>query len=268
MNSGSLLNNNSIFWFAFRGNELLVEIKDNKATIPNVEDLSSLNIIPIRTQDLGMKESKHYYSAELSSEALAPEGMEFLDLRQLFGLFDEEFFMFAGRAIQIMMWDKTHQFCGQCGESTHKLPNEFGKACSKCGLISYPRISPAIIVAITKGDKILLARNAKATFNRYSVLAGFVEPGETLEQCVAREVMEEVSIKIKNISYFGSQPWPFPNSLMLGFTAEYHSGEIKVDKNELSEAAWFGVDDMPEIPGSISIARKLIDWYVESNRKQ
>jgi NAD+ diphosphatase len=267
MDSGSLLNNNSIFWFAFRGNELLVEIKNNKATIPNVEDLSLLNLNPIRKQDLGERENNHYYCAELSSEAVAPEGMEFMELRQLFGLVDEEFFMLAGRAIQIVAWDKTHQFCGQCGDATHKLPNEFGKACSKCGLINYPRISPAIIVAVTKGDKILLAKNAKATFNRYSVLAGFVEPGETLEQCVAREVMEEVSIKVKNIKYFGSQPWPFPNSLMIGFTAEYDSGEINVDKNEIAEASWFGVNNMPEIPGSVSIARKLIDWYLESNRK-
>jgi NAD+ diphosphatase len=267
MNSDSLLNNNSIFWFAFRRNELLVQIKDNKVTIPNVEDLSSLNLKPIRIQDLGMKEKNHYYCAELASDVVAPEGMEFLELRQLFGLFDEEFFMFAGRAIQIMTWDKTHQFCGQCGDTTHKLPNEYGKACSKCGLINYPRISPAIIVAVIKGDEILLAKNAKATFNRYSVLAGFVEPGETLEQCVAREVMEEVAIKVKNIKYFGSQPWPFPNSLMIGFTAEYDSGEINVDKKEIAEAGWFGVNNMPEIPGSISIARKLIDWYVQSNKK-
>lgn len=267
MNSVSLLNNYPIFWFAFRGNELLVEIKDDKATIPNVEDISSLNLKTIRSQDLGVKDNKHYYCAELSKDAVAPAGLEFLELRQLFGLVDEEFFMLAGRAVQILAWDKTHQFCGQCGETTYKLPNEFGKACSKCGLINYPRLSPAIIVAITKGDKILLARNAKATFKRYSVLAGFVEPGETLEQCVEREVMEEVGLKIKNIKYFGSQPWPFPNSLMLGFTAEYASGEINVDKNEISEAAWFGVEDMPEIPTSISIARKLIDWYIDSYKK-
>lgn len=269
MKEGSLLNKKPIFWFAFRGNDLLVKIENDKALIPQVEELQELNLAPVRVQDLGERYNNHYYSAELLNDAVAPEGMEFRGLRQLFTLVDEEFFMFIGRAIQIMAWDKTHQFCGQCGGETHKLPNEFGKACSKCGLINYPRLSPAVIMAVTKGDKLLLARNAKSNFPFYSVLAGFVEPGETLEQCVEREVMEEVGIKIKNIKYFGSQPWPFPNSLMVGFTAEYDSGDINVDKNEIAEADWFGIENMPQVPSSISIARKLIDWYIdcESNNK-
>ncbi len=267
MMDGSLLNKKPIFWFAFRGNDLLVKIENDKAIIPQVEDLQELNLTPVRIQDLGERYDKQYYSAELSSEALAPEGMEFRGLRQLFNLVDEEFFMFIGRAIQIMTWDKTHQFCGQCGGETYKLPNEFGKTCPKCKLINYPRLSPAVIMAVTKGDKLLLARNAKSNFRFYSVLAGFVEPGETLEQCVAREVMEEVGIKVKNIKYFGSQPWPFPNSLMVGFTAEYDSGEINIDKNEIAEAYWFSADNMPQVPNSISIARSLIDWYVDLNKK-
>jgi len=267
MKSNSLSNNvHSTGWFAFRGRELLVEIKDNKATIPTVKDLEELNIVPTRVQDLGEKDHKHYYSAELGDDAIAPEGMTFSGLRQLFGLMDYEFFLQAGRAIQIVDWDKTHQFCGQCGATTNELKNEYAKICPKCGLINYPRISPAIIVAIVKDNEILLARNAKSTFGFFSVLAGFVEPGETLEDCVRREVNEEVGIKVKNINYFGSQPWPFPNSLMVGFTAEYDSGEINIDEEEIAEARWFTFDNMPQIPSSISIARELIDWYLDNHK--
>lgn len=256
----------SAFCFAFKGSELLVKKENNSVIIPTGEELLSFNIKPIREQDLGVKDNKHYYSAELSIDEEAPEGMTFVGLRQLFGVVDEEFFVHAGRAIQIVNWDKTHQFCGQCGTITNTAPNEYAKVCPSCGLINYPRISPAIIVAIVKDKEILLARNAKSPYGFHSVLAGFVEPGETLEQCVSREVYEEVGLKVKNIKYFGSQPWPFPNSLMVGFTAEYESGEINVDKNEIAEAYWFKVDNMPQIPSSISIARKLIDWYVDNNK--
>ena len=135
-----------------------------------------------------------------------------------------------------------------------------------CGLASYPRISPAAIVAIVRrdehGERILLARNHRFPPGRYSVLAGFVEPGESLEMCAQREVFEEVGIRIKNVRYFGSQPWPFPNSLMLGFTAEYESGEIRLEESELADAQWFSVSNFPSLPPKMTIARKLIDWFV------
>jgi NAD+ diphosphatase len=126
----------------------------------------------------------------------------------------------------------------------------------------FPRLSPAIIVRITKGELILLARNHRFPTGRFSVLAGFVEPGETLEEAVAREVREEVGIRVRNIRYFDSQPWPFPNSLMLGFTAEYAEGELVIQEDELDEAHWFGRDELPDLPPAISIARRLIDDFV------
>ena len=142
--------------------------------------------------------------------------------------------------------------------------DERAKICLKCGLINYPRISPAIIVAVVKKNQILLARSERFPTGFYSVLAGFVEPGETFEDCVKREVKEEVGLDVKNIRYFGSQPWPFPDSLMVGFTADYDGGKILIDKTEIKDAGWFTAHDLPQIPGKISIARRLIDWFVQN----
>ena len=139
------------------------------------------------------------------------------------------------------------------------------KSAPQCGLVNYPRLSPAVIVAVIKDHQILLATSPRFKAAFYSVLAGFVEPGETLEECVKREIREEVGLEVKNIRYFGSQPWPFPDSLMVGFTCEYAKGELTLDQNEILQAAWFEADKLPPIPGKISIARKLIDWFVEQN---
>lgn len=264
MNHLSIENDNAPSWFIFRQNELLVKEKEDRIFIPKFKDLESININPIRVQNLGTRSCGKCYSVEISQEYLEPLGMKFISLRNLYGQVPDEIYIEAGRAIQIMNWDRTHQYCGVCGSSTNTISNEYGKICPQCGFISYPRISPAIIVAIVKEGKLLLAKNAKSKHSFYSVLAGFLEPGETLEQCVEREVMEEVGIEVKNIKYFGNQPWPFPNSLMIGFTAEYDKGEIEVDGVEIAEANWFEANNLPDIPGNISIARKLIDWFKEN----
>jgi NAD+ diphosphatase len=168
----------------------------------------------------------------------------------------------ANYAVQILNWDKNFQFCGRCGTRTEELIKERAKRCPNCQFINYPRLSPAVIVAVIREDRILLARPKRFKSKMYSVLAGFVEPGETLGECVKREVLEETNVLVKNICYFGSQPWPFPDSLMVGFTAEYKSGKIEIDKEELLEANWFKADGLPETPTKISIAGHLIDWFV------
>ncbi len=166
----------------------------------------------------------------------------------------------------MVAWDRTHRFCGQCGAPTEDEPHERAKRCPACGLIGYPRLSPAIIIAVVRktdqGDRLLLARNHRFPTGRYSVIAGFVEPGETLEECAQREVCEEVGIRIRNVRYFGSQPWPFPNSLMIAFTAEYAGGEITLEESEIAEAGWFAAGALPDIPPRMSISRRLIDWFV------
>jgi NAD+ diphosphatase len=191
--------------------------------------------------------------------------MEWQGLRRLYGALDEEMFWVAGRAFQIMDWDRTHQHCGRCGSPTENKTDERAKVCPKCGTVSFPRMSPAIIVAVVRDESILLAHAARFPGAMFSVLAGFVEPGESLEDCVRREVKEEAGVELKNIRYFGSQPWPFPNSLMIGFTSEFAGGEIKTDMKEIVDARWFTADRLPTIPDKISIARKLIDWFVETH---
>ena len=254
----------SSWWFSFRNFKVLVEENDTSVTFPYVRDLRDLNIHPIRTQYLGELDGSSCYSAELPDDVDPPEGTRFLGLRELFEHVEEDLFMLAGRAFQIVNWDRTHQYCSGCGRPTKDKHNERAKICPECELIHYPRISPAIIVAIVKEGKILLARADRFPPKFYSVLAGFVEPGETFEACVEREVNEEVGIRVKNIRYFASQPWPFPNSLMVGFTADYDSGEIAIDGVEIKDADWFPANDLPLIPGKISIARRLIDWFCEN----
>ncbi|HEX7475951.1 MAG TPA: NAD(+) diphosphatase [Dehalococcoidales bacterium] len=255
------------YWFVFGSTRLLIKVNDDKVSIPYARSVEEFNLSPIRTQYLGTLEGQPCYSAEVSAETQEPEGMSFRDLRSLYGALEEDEFLLAGKALQISNWDQTHQYCGRCGLKTETVKGERAKKCPACGFISYPRISPAVITAVLKDNKILLTHYAAFRLRFHSLIAGFVEPGETLEECVQREVMEEVGLKVKNIKYFGSQPWPFPHSMMIGFTAEYESGEIAVDGIEIGEAAWYDAQNLPEIPGKMSIAREIIDWYVEGRGK-
>jgi NAD+ diphosphatase len=251
------------WWFVFNGDRLLIRPIGHAAAVPCVPDLASLNLEPSDKLFLGSLDGLPCFCAECAPGVSAPEGMVFHRLRRLFGHLDEELFWLAGYANQIMDWDQTHRFCGRCGAPTEDKTDERAKICNKCGLVNYPRISPAIIVAVTRDHSILLARAHRFAVHMYSVIAGFVEPGETLEDCVRREVLEEVGIVVENIRYFGSQPWPFPNSLMVAFTADYGRGEIRIDENEIVDAGWFTAHNLPRIPDKVSIARQLIDWFVE-----
>jgi len=251
------------WWFAFRGDKLLVKVVDGQDAIPYTGDLSELDVIPERKLFLGKLDGSPCYSVELNDGNAVPEGMAFRGLRELFGIMEEDLLWIAGRANHLINWDRKHRFCGCCGGVTREKEDERAKICPACGITNYPRISPAIIVAVCKGDEILLGRSSRFPTGFFSVLAGFVEPGETLEECVSREVKEESGISVKNIRYFGSQPWPFPDSLMIGFTAEYDHGEIVVDNSEILDAGWFSAERLPRIPGTISIAGRLIEWFIE-----
>ena len=252
------------WWFAFVGSKLLVRLEGTASKIPQLISLAEIGLMPVRTQFLGTLDGQPCYSAELPFDAITPHGMTLRGLRELYGTLDEDLFMLSGRAIQIVEWDRTHQYCGHCATGTTQLSHERAKRCPKCGLVNYPRLSPAIIVLVSRGEEVLLARASRFPPGMYSVLAGFVEPGESLEETVVREVREEVGIEVKDIRYFGSQPWPFPNSLMIGFTATYASGEIAIEPQELTDAAWFSKHNLPQIPPKLSIARKLIDWFVST----
>lgn len=190
-----------------------------------------------------------------------PEGLrgELTPLRPLYGLAGAKAFALAGRAFQLLDWQKNHRFCGRCGIPTVMKTDEFAMSCSDCGLLAYPRISPAVMVLVRRGDEFLLARSPHFKPKVFSALAGFVEAGETLEQCAVREVREEVGIEIANLRYFQSQPWPFPDSLMLAFFADYAGGVITPDPSEIEAAGWFSRNALPPLPGTESIARRLID---------
>ena len=257
------VNNDCSYWFVFCLTKLL--IKHNECTIPYLRSLTEINLSPIRIQYLGMLQGHPSYSAEVSPDTIVPEGMSFRGLRSLYSVLREDIFLLAGKAIQIVNWDQTNQYCGRCGHKTQPIQDERVNKCPECGFLSYPHISPAVITAVLKDNKILLSHNVAFRRNMHSLIAGFVEYGETLEECVRREISEEVSIQVRNIKYFGSQPWPFPNSLMIGFTAEYESGEVSVDRKEISEAGWYDVNNLPELPPKLSIARHIIVWFIQNN---
>jgi NAD+ diphosphatase len=255
----------SALWFIFDHGRLLIRVQNGVCSIPETADLEKCESALMRKQYLGILDNRLCYAAELAGAEFKEPRLVFKDLRALFGLMQEDLIWIAGRANQLVYWNRTHQYCGGCGRPTEDSSDERAKICPECGLINYPRLSPAIIVAVLKDDHILLGRNKRFKSPFYSVLAGFVEPGETLEECVKREISEEVGLTVKNIRYFGSQPWPFPNSLMIAFVADYAAGEICIDGSEIIDAAWFAKDHLPQIPPKISIARQLIDWFIQNH---
>ena len=256
---------NQALWFVFYDDHLLVKANEDNVQIPQTRDLTNNDITPIHRQYLGSLDGLPCYAAELTNNQVESNQFSLQGLRMLFfSRLEEELIWIAGRAHQLVDWNRNHQFCGRCGHSTTNEQNERAKICTQCGLINYPRLSPAVIVAVRRGNRILLANNKRFKSSFYSVLAGFVEPGENLEECVAREIKEEVGISVKNIRYFASQPWPFPNSLMVAFFADYAGGEITPDKSEIRDAGWFSPSKLPSIPPKITIARQMIDWFVDS----
>jgi NAD+ diphosphatase len=216
---------------------------------------------------LGLLGGVPIWTVGVGAEAEPPDGMRFDQLRALSGRLPERRWALAGRAVQLVEWGRTHRFCGRCGTRTEPSPGERAKRCPECGLLAFPRLAPAVITLGERDHEVLLANGRAFGAPMYSCLAGFVEPGETLEEAVRREVGEEVGVQLGDVRYFASQPWPFPHSLMVGFTADWASGDIEIDPEEIVDAAWFRADAMPLIPPGLSIARWLIDdWLGRQGR--
>ncbi|MCK6412398.1 MAG: NAD(+) diphosphatase [Azonexus sp.] len=245
------------YWILRHEQRLLICCADPQAPFP---------LLPPSTADaasapplaVGEWQGRPCYAAELKIFPEHPD-LQPLPLRALFAQSGPEAFALAGRAVQLLDWQAQHRFCGRCGTPTVAQSDEFAMRCPVCGLFAYPRLSPAIMVLVRDGERLLLARSPHFKPGIYSALAGFVEPGETLEQCAMREVREEVGIEIANLRYFASQPWPFPNSLMLAFFADYAGGVINPAPGEIEAADWFAPDRLPLLPEPISISRRLID---------
>ncbi len=254
-------------WYVFADDKLLVKEDGDEITVITGKDLNDLNLHIDNIQCMGACEGYNCFSGEVNVEDQL-DNYKFVDLKALTTIFDEEEFLAAAKGLLLLNWIKSNKYCGSCGNEMKKKDSEDERAmiCTNCNYTTWPRTSPAIIVAVTKGDKLLLAHNRGFSEGVYSVIAGFVEYGETFEQCVKREVYEETGIKVKNIKYFDNQPWPFPNSMMIGFTAEYLEGEIQEDKNEIVHADWFSKDEIEKVTKkSKSIGYGLIEWFMKTH---
>lgn len=252
----------------FQKGQLLSDMRSEAVCLLAREQVQSSGWRQIRRQFLGYWDDRPCYVVEID-EVDQPDPMQYQkgNLYSILGRVDERLFALAGRASQLLDWERDHRFCGSCGSEMRLDVQERAMRCDPCRVINYPRIAPCIIVLVTRGEEMLLARNANFPAPMYSTLAGFIEAGETAEDTLAREVGEEVGVQVKNIRYFQSQSWPFPNQLMLGFFAEYAGGDIVCDEVEIADAQWFHHSDLPMIPPESSISGQLIAHYVQSLNK-
>ena len=238
--------------------------KNSEFLIFEEEDLKWSEMNLANKQFLGFLNNKPCYLSELTSESKIDDGTMLTPLRNLLGRIPDSLFTVCSRSIQLSEWYKNNQFCGACGLKLQRHNSERAMFCTCNNLLIYPKISPCIIVLVTKGEELLLAHNKNFPGAFYSTLAGFIEAGESAESAIHREIYEEVKIKVKNIQYYGSQSWPFPSQLMLGYHAEYLEGDITPDGEEIDSADWFNYKKLPQVPtGNISISGQLIESYIE-----
>lgn len=258
------LNTLGLSYCLFAGSKVLVENQANDKVNPFLS-ANQLDEIGADAPDLAVgvfNNDRILMVGAIDEQSLSSAGYELLPLISLFFSEPVEVSQLVGRAAQLQDWSETHQHCGRCSAATEVSHQEYSRLCKTCNSSVYPRISPCIITLVTRGEEFLLAKNAQTKGEWYSTLAGFVEPGESLEETLRREVFEEVGLRVGNIQYFGSQPWPFPAQLMVGYYAEYKSGEINVDGVEILEAQWFTKETLPSFPGEFSIAGQLINNFI------
>jgi len=254
--------------FAFVDGRLLVAgSADDTPVIPTLADLQAAEVSGVRHY-LGELAGVPCIALVLPDDAPAPPGFSAAGLRSLFFTLPETLLALAGRAFQIAEWDRTHRYCGRCATPMRDRAGERARECPACGHVAYPRNSPAMMVLVTRDRELLLARAHRFPGAMYSALAGFVEAGETIEDCIHREVREEVGVDVTGIAYFASQSWPFPHSLMIAYTAEYAGGDMRPCDEEIADAQWFALDALPTLPNRVSIARRLIDATIERLRQQ
>lgn len=252
----------SDYWFVFQNERLLLAL-DNENKLITTAQLATLQPLMTGIHALGTYHHLPCYCAEVPADLPLPAFITTHTQREAYDLLAVAWHPALAKAISVLHWDKNHAYCGRCAAPTVICEHGFERICTVCKLPFYPRISPSIIVLIKRGEQLLMARSPHFTPGVYALIAGFVEPGESLEEAVHREVFEETALKIKNLRYFGSQPWPFPDSLMIGFTADYASGELLLDKTEIEDANWYRYDQLPGRPSSkVSIAAQLIDHFI------
>lgn len=248
-----------VWWIMVQGNQVAVHSQFQNPLVPLQSAGGWPEAEKAYTAKIGSYRGVDVFLLIASETTALPEGYTWLKLRDLLMHADQELFALAGRACQVVYFLKTHRYCGTCGDQMVQDRDELAVICPTCNFQCYPRISPCIIVAVYRKNEILLARGSRHPEGLYSVLAGFVESGESFEQCLHREVFEETGVSVKTPEYLFSQPWPFPHSLMAGFVAEFEQGEIAIDGKEILDAQWFSLDSLPQTPPKGTIAARLID---------
>lgn len=253
-------------WFVFHDGRLMVSEDPSLPLLPEGETVEDIGLPGAEPLYLGRLRQQDCFAVPLDDPVQVPPGFYLSELRRLLGELDELTFAMAGRASQVATWYCNHQFCSRCGTRAESHRHDRAMACPNCGYTQYPRISPCVIALVTRGDEVLLARAARFPARFFSCLAGFIEAGESAEQAVHREVFEETGLKLGTLHYYASQSWPFPHALMLGFHADYAEGDINVDGEEIVEAHWWHYSDLPPIPPTGSIARALIEDWVQRRK--
>lgn len=255
------INENSLV-FIFIGTKLLLI----DSVIPLYKCAQKMNLNINYQKYIGMIDNISCFALDIIQDERIIASTKLVSLRQLYSLLPNSQLKAAICSFQIIIWNRKNKYCGACGSHTEeRLSNVLVKCCPNCKEEYYPKISPSVIVAVVNNDKILLAQHRRVTNGMYTVLAGFVNVGESLEECIHREIKEETNIEVTNIRYFGSQPWPFPDSLMIGFIADYSKGELKPDNEEITDLKWFKSNEIPEWPDKVSIARSLIDYFIDNS---
>lgn len=248
---------------AFHGRDLLVDLRSPESCLLSTDTLRFVAPGTLREIFIGYWHGKPCFVRELDAATpLDAPNLQTANLYQILGRVPDTLFALAGNAQQLLAWDRDNNFCGRCGDAMGLHDSDRAKTCEPCEHTVYPRIAPCVIMLVHRGPDLLLARNANFPGKMFSTLAGFIEVGESVEDCLRREVKEEVGVEVGSTRYFGSQPWPFPNQLMLGFFAEYAGGDICCEDEEIAEAHWFAPDDLPTIPPPHSIAGQLIRDHV------
>lgn len=255
-------NSDGLFVIPVVGRNILT-VKDSDALMVDHHRADVLEVYCQNRLVLGQWQGVNCEVWDLSDESLAIPDFGLVDLRSLLRNLSDEAFSLASRAVQVLEWHNSHRYCGACGQPTTVAEADHALQCKSCNISLYPRISPCIIVVVMDGERCLLGRQASWAEGRYSALAGFLEAGESAEQALHREVFEETGVHIENIRYLGSQPWPFPGQLMLGFLADAKTTEITIDGEELSDARWFHFTELPDVlPSSASMSGRLIEEFV------
>jgi NAD+ diphosphatase len=251
------------YWLPFLNKKLLIEGDEHHFALLQGDDEMRERLHPESVIYLGTLQGKACLTCEVHKDFTLPSGWQALSPYILLSRADEQTKLLVDYALQLLPWQHTGQFCPNCGHRTEASTGTWGRICPNCGYVSYPPVTPAILVLVHDGERFLLTHKP-GWGKRYSCIAGFVEPGESLEECVQREVYEEVGLEVADVTYIGSQSWPFPHQLMVGFVARYVQGEIRLDQQELDDALWFRTDTLPELPPPHSLAHQIILSWISS----